>query len=111
MGKVYRVGSLYGTSYFNTLKEANQHKPGGEEPETFDQFDAAEECNRLAKDVSDAERTIHGLRMLLEDLVAACPEDLLATSPSGQRANKFVTDNPLPPADAADRDGQRSYGV
>lgn len=110
MSNVYRVGSMYGTVYFNTVREADRCKPGGEEPESVERLDAAEECNRLTQDAEAAERTINGLRMLLEDLLGVCPDDVFET-PSGQRARKFVEDNPLPPATGADRDGQRSYGV
>lgn len=111
MSKVYRVGSYYGTEYFGTVKAASSYKPGGEEPESVDCVDAAEECMRLMKDVDDAERSIRGLRMLLEDLVDVCPNEITVKTLAGQRASKFCKDNPLPPADAADRDGGRSYGT
>ncbi len=110
MSKVYRVGSVYGTTYFNTAKEADRDKPGGEEPESVQRLDAAEECNRLAKDVDEADRTIWALRTLLEDLVHACPSDVLRTTEAGRRASKFIKDHPLPSADSCERDGGRSFG-
>lgn len=108
---VYRVGSVHGSKYVNTSREAGQCRPGGEEPEIVDALDAAAECERLAKDVDDAERTIDGLRMLLADLVDVCPLDVIQTTEAGKRAARFIEKNPLPPATAAERDGCRGYGV
>lgn len=110
MGKVYYVGSIYKEVYFNTAKDCRRCKPGGEEPESVEVLDAAEECNRLMQDVRDAERTITSLRMLLEELRDVCSMDLLEGIFAGRRVCKFIADNPLPPADSADRDGGRSYG-
>ena len=90
MGNVYRVGSIYGSVYLNTWKEADRCKPGGEEPESVERLDAAEECTRLMKDADDAERTINHLRMLLEDLWDVCPLKMIETTVAGRRANKFI---------------------
>jgi hypothetical protein len=109
MSKVYRIGSMYGTEYVNTAKEANRCKPGGEEPESVERLDAAEECARLAKDVEDAERSINAVQMLLEDLCGVCPPDVLESTEAGKRASKFIKAHPLPPAGDGNRDGQRSY--
>ncbi len=110
MSKVYLVDSLYETVYFNTVKEAGRYKPGNEEPESVERLDAAEECNRLLRDVDDGARTIRALRMLLEDLVNVGHSSDLQGTQAWKRVVKFVEENPLPPADSADRDGQRSYG-
>jgi hypothetical protein len=111
MAKVYRIGSPYGTEYTNTAREADRVRPGGEEPESITRVDAAGECNRLDRMIDEAERTIRCLRMLLEDLRNVCPVEVTHKTDAGRRANKFISENPLPPADAADREGQRSYGV
>ena len=111
MANVYRVGSIYGTEYFNTAKDADKHKPGGEEPESFVRVDAAAECNRLERYVEDAERFSSRLRLLLEELRDACPAEVIHGTEVGRRVNKVIAENPLPPATSADRDGQRSYGV
>lgn len=111
MAKVYRVGSLYGTAYFNTFKEASRCKPGGEEPETFECPDAAAECNELLKREYDAEQTVDTLRMLLANLVDVCTNETIRTTDAGRRALKFLDDHPLPPVSSDSRDGGRSYGV
>lgn len=110
MAKVYRVESLYGTEYFNTAREADRHKPNGEEPEGVVCLDAAGECNRLERDMESAERSIRGMRLMIEQLRDACPVELIHETQIGSKVNKFIADNPMPPADSADRDGQRSYG-
>lgn len=107
---VYRVGSLYGTHYFNTVREANKCRPGGEEPESVDKINAAEECARLDGEIEAADKTISGLRLLLHDLVDSYPNGLPMSSEAWRRVVRFVNENPLPPADSADRDGQHSYG-
>lgn len=111
MGKVFKVVSMHGDEvYVGTQKEADRHRFGGDElPEEVEKLDAAEECNRLQKEIDDCLRSIRALRNLLGDLVDMCPEEVLDT-PSGQRAYRFIKANPLPPADSADRDGGRSYG-
>ena len=111
MGKVYRVGGVYGTEYFNTAREADRCKPGGEEPEEVICVDAAGECNRLERYVEAAERFGRTLRLLLGELRDAYPVELIHGSEIGRRVDKFIAENPLPPADSADREGQRSYGV
>ncbi len=110
MRHVYRIGSMYGVEYANTAREADRCKPGGEEPESVLRVDAAGECNRQERAIVEAERTICALRMLLEDLRNVCTVEVVHGTEAGRRANKFITDNPLPPATAGDRDGDRSYG-
>ena len=110
MSNVYRVGSYYETAYFNTGKEADRFKPGGEEPESFERLDAAEECNHLLSEVQEAERTINRLRTLLEELHDACSLEIHHTD-IGRRVSKYIADNPLSPATCSERDGGRSYGV
>lgn len=109
MSKVYRIDSIYETVYVNTAREANRCKPGGEEPESVDCLDAATECNHLQEEIYSIERTVFALRMLLEELHDSLPRHILKELVAGQQLDKFITDNPLPPAGSADRDGQRSY--
>ncbi len=111
MGKVYRVGSLFGIEYFDTAKEADRCKPGGEQPEEVIRLSASGECNRLNRLVDEIEERLHSVRYLLEELLTVCDPQTVANTEAGRRAGKWITDNPLPPADSADRDGQRSYGV
>jgi hypothetical protein len=111
MAKVYRVGSLYGTEYFNTVREADRCKPGGELPESVICVDAAGECNRLERYMEETERFSQKVRLLLEELRDVCPVEVTHNTEAGRRANKFIVENPLPPATSGDRDGQRSYGV
>lgn len=110
MSNVYRVGSMYGTNYFNTAKEAVRCKPCGEEPESVERLDAAEECTRLHKSCNDMESDAVTLRRLLRCLTDVCSDDVLATD-DGKAALAYLAKNPAPPADAANRDGGRSYGV
>ena len=111
MGQVYRIGSVYGTQYCGTIKEADRCKPGGEEPETFLRLDAADECNRLNRMLDEAEARINRLRNLLASLLDVCDPLVVAETGAGRAAQRYVSENPLPPADCADRDGRRSYGV
>jgi hypothetical protein len=110
VGKVYRVGSVHGTEYCNTAREADRCRPGGEFPESVICLGAAGECNRQERHIVEAERTINRLRILLRDLVSECSWDTIYKTEAGRAAKKFVQEHPLPPEDAADRDGQRSYG-
>lgn len=110
MSKVYRVGSLYGTTYHNTAREAARKKPGGEEPESVDRLDAAAECDRLHALAGEWESLFGEARVILIDLVDALGSDARLLEP-GRRAAAFVASHPLPPATAGDRDGQRSYGI
>lgn len=107
MGKVYLVTSLYGDEYFNTVREVNSHKPGGEEPESVDRLDAAKECNRLLGYADDMELKFWQARSLLDELVYTADPN---SSGVVDRVTAFLEANPLPPATAADRDGERSYG-
>ena len=111
MGKVYRVGGIYGTEYFDTAKEADCCKPGGEEPEEVVRLSAAGECNRLNRMVDETEERLHSVRYLLEELLMVCDPQTVADTEAGRKAQKYIVDNPLPPATSADRDGQRSYGT
>lgn len=85
-------------------------KPGGEEPEMVDKLDAAAECTRLNTLLDEQERKTHRIHHLLSELVDQFPDLPLLSRPTGRAAVKFLEDNPLPPATAADRDGGRSYG-
>jgi predicted transcriptional regulator len=111
MGNVYRVGSLYGTEYFNTAKDANRFKSGDEHPESIIRLDAAGECNRLERYTEEAERATRTVRWLLEELRNVCPTEIIHETEIGRRVNKFIAENPLPPADSCDREGERSYGI
>lgn len=111
MSTVYRVGSHHATAYFNTAKDAARYKPGGEEPESVDRLDAADECNDLLTRVEQSERLWNSARLLLEGLLDVCPSGVIHGTEAGRRASKFIADNPLPAADSSDRDGGRSYGV
>lgn len=110
MAKVHRVGSVNAVVYFNTAREADRKKPGGEEPESVTRVDAAAECNRLERYVEEAERRTALLRFLLEELRDVCPVEVIHGTEIGRRVNKLIANDPLPPADSAHRDGQRSYG-
>jgi hypothetical protein len=113
MGKVYRVSSVHGNGveYFNTARDADRCKPGGEGPESVICADAAGECNRLERYCAEEEKLKWLFRYLLEELRDICPTDVIHGTEIGRRVNKVIADNPLPPADAANRDGQRSYGT
>jgi hypothetical protein len=110
MGKVYRVGSHYGTEYFNTRREADRCKPGEEEPESFECVDAAGECNRLERMVDETESRLNQLSCMVRELLEVCPPETVDGTEIGRRAQRYCIDNPLPPATCATRDGQRSYG-
>jgi hypothetical protein len=110
MGNVYRVDSHYGTEYVNTAREAERCKPGGEEPESVVRVDAAAECNRLERYLEEAERRERSMRLMIEELRDVCPVEVIHGTGIGRQVNKFIANNPLPSADSADRDGQRSYG-
>lgn len=111
MAFVWRVGSYHGTEYFNTAREAGRCKPGCEEPESFSRVDGAAECNRLEIYIENAERTSNRLRLMLRDLLGICPVETVHGTEAGRNALEYLAKNPLPPATAADRDGQRSYGT
>jgi hypothetical protein len=111
MSKVYRVESHYGVDYFNTAKEADRHKPGGEEPEEVVRIDGAGERNRLDRPVGENKSRLYHIRHLLEELLAVCDPQTVANTHAGRMARKYIDDNPLPPADCAERDGGRSYGA
>jgi hypothetical protein len=51
------------------------------------------------------------MRLLLEDLSELNPRTDPRETNAWRRVLKFVADNPMPPATAGDRDGQRSYGT
>lgn len=112
MGSVYRVGSVYGTTYHNTAKEADRQRPGGEQPESVDRLDAAGECSLLFAEAVRQEERYFAARLMLQD-VCDC---FLAEDDEDRRtmeaALKFLRDNPAPAADSAERDGGgRSYGI
>lgn len=111
MGKVYRIGSIHGTTYVNTVREANAEKPGGEEPESVDCVDSAGECNRLNRMVDETERRLESVRYLLAELMEDCPSDILFNTKAGKAAFDYMAANPLPVVTCADRDGGRSYGT
>jgi hypothetical protein len=111
MAKVYRISGLSGAAYFNTRREADQFKPGGEEPEGFERLDAAKECNRLLEAEYQSEREVSLLRRLLFGLRDICPTDAMEENDRGRDVLEYCEANPWPPATASDRDGQRSYGV
>lgn len=108
MGNVYRVGSMHGTEYFATAREADRCRPGGEEPESVTRLNAATECGRLRDEAERQENLFWAARSLLDELAAWVP-----SMPDGlaRRIDAFLTANPLPAVTCADRDGQRSYGV
>lgn len=108
MGRVYLVNSLHGdVQYTNTSREASRAFPDGYE--SLSMLDGAAECNRLAAEVEEAEDRTRKLRLFLEDLVNITPGKV-EDSDVWQRVLEFCEKNPLPPATAADRDGERSYG-
>lgn len=111
MGHVYRVGSMYGTEYFNTAKETDRHKPGGEKPESVRRVDAARECNRLNRLLDETERELNRLRHMLRELLEECHPNGVAETEIGRRVQQYFNANPVSPATSADRDGQRSYGI
>jgi len=102
MPSIYYVGSHLGSSYFNTAKEADRYKPGGESPESFTRVDAAGECNQLAAQIDDLERELNVVRGMLYRLW---------TDNSKEDIEAYFEANPMATATHADRDGQRSYGV
>ena len=91
---------------FNTAREADRHKPGGEEPESVVCVDAAAECNWLMEEIEKLEATKNTMRNLLENILDSGLACHLYDS-----VVKVLADNPRSPADSSDRDGQRSYGV
>lgn len=107
---VYRVASLDEVHYFGTRREAERCKPYDEEPESLDRVDAAGECNRLNRMVDDAESRLARVRYMLAELLEACHPDTVADTRAGQEALRYITANPLPPADSAERDGGRGEG-
>jgi hypothetical protein len=109
MASVYLVDSIYGSTYVNTSKEANRLRPGGEHPDAIVKKDAAEECNDLFLALAEANDKITSLRYLLNGVCESIPAEVLQKSEAGRLALKYAQENPLPPADAADRDGGRSY--
>lgn len=111
MAKVYRIGSIHGTTYVNTAKEANAEKPGGEEPESVDCVDSAGECNRLNRMVDETERRLDSVRYLLAELMECCPSEILFNTKAGKDAFDYMAANPLSAATSGDRDGGRSYGT
>lgn len=111
MGKVYRIGSMFGTTYVNTAEEARSEKPGGEEPESVIRVDSAGECNRLNRMVDETERRLETVRYLLSELMEDCPSDIFLNTKSGKSAFNYMAANPLPVVTCSDRDGGRSYGT
>jgi hypothetical protein len=107
MAKVYRVGSYHGTEYVSTLRDADRTKPGGEEPESVERVDAATECNALIESFDEEERRGNVARRLLEEVF----DSRIVTQKLLAKIDAYFAANPMPPADAADRDGQRSYGI
>ena len=111
MPNVYRVGSIYGTTYFNTAREADRHKPGGEEPEEVIRLDAAGECNRLSRYLDVEEQMSERLRYLLYELAERCEPGILSGTDVGRQVQKMMRERPIATATAAERDGGRSYGI
>lgn len=111
MATVYKACGLDETVYFNTSREVMRHKFGGDEiPESIERLDAAGECNQLVDEIRQIESQYYRVRMLLDELCGICPSDILAKG-SGRRAAEFIAAHPMAPATAADREGERSYGV
>ena len=110
MSKVYRVAGVDSVEYFNTAKETNRCKPGGDEPESVECFDAAAQCNLLDRTIDETERRLNRVRMLLAELIEVCPTAAVFSTRAGKNAFDYLQANPLPPATAGERDGGRSYG-
>jgi hypothetical protein len=110
VSRVYRISNPCGTEYVGTAREADRCKPGGDEPDSTVAVDAAAECNRLVRYLDETEARLGRVRWMLQELLEACPPQTVAETAIGRRVQQYVADNPMPRADAAHRDGERSYG-
>lgn len=111
MSNIYRVDSLYGIEYFGTSKEADRSRPYGEQPESVQRLNAADECNRLREEADDIERDMNTARLLLAELLDVCPNEIIEQTAAGRNASKFIDEHPMTAATCAERDGDRSYGI
>lgn len=106
MVHVYHIGSIYGDGYVSTLREVKRARPGGELPDSFSRVDAVAECNKFLRVVDDLEKEANAARLLLQKVADARDVSVELLS----EIDIYFAANPMPPATAADRDGQRSYG-
>ena len=104
MSYVYRVSNENGCEYAHSKVAARGIKPGGELPTSVEALEPYEECNRLAAEIDRLEAELRRASRIIRDI-----SDYGLTGDISWAIEEFVKRNPLPPADASDRDGQRSY--